>query len=108
MSELTGGVTRRGFLLSCLALGAAPAIVRADSLMRIVPRGLMVETTRTETALWTDPLETYWRMTDNGVYICRGDALPGGDQSDWNVGPLQINIPSIEGFFGVKQLVVMP
>jgi hypothetical protein len=34
-------MNRRGFLASCLALGAAPAIVRADSLMRIVP----VETT---------------------------------------------------------------
>lgn len=31
-------VTRRGFLQSCLALGAAPAIVRADSLMRVIPR----------------------------------------------------------------------
>jgi hypothetical protein len=30
--------TRRGFLGSILALGVAPAIVRADSLMRIVPR----------------------------------------------------------------------
>lgn len=28
--------TRRGFLGSILALGAAPAIVRADSLMRII------------------------------------------------------------------------
>lgn len=34
-------MNRRGFLGSILALGAAPAIVRADSLMRIVP----VETT---------------------------------------------------------------
>ena len=31
-------MNRRGFLGSCLALAAAPAIVRADSLMRIVPR----------------------------------------------------------------------
>ena len=31
-------MNRRGFLTSILALGAAPAIVRADSLMRIVPR----------------------------------------------------------------------
>jgi hypothetical protein len=30
-------VNRRGFLGSILALGAAPAIVRADSLMRVVP-----------------------------------------------------------------------
>jgi hypothetical protein len=33
-------VTRRGFLTGILALGAAPAIVRADSLMRIVPRSI--------------------------------------------------------------------
>ena len=31
-------MNRRGFLTSILALSAAPAIVRADSLMRIVPR----------------------------------------------------------------------
>lgn len=31
-------VTRRGFLGSILAAAVAPAIVRADSLMRIVPR----------------------------------------------------------------------
>jgi len=35
-------MNRRSFLSSILALGAAPAIVRADSLMRIVPRGLLV------------------------------------------------------------------
>ena len=35
-------MNRRGFLGSILALGAAPAIVRADSLMRIIPRGLIV------------------------------------------------------------------
>jgi hypothetical protein len=31
-------MNRRGFIGSILALGAAPAIVRADSLMRIIPR----------------------------------------------------------------------
>lgn len=31
-------MNRRGFMGTMLALGAAPAIVRADSLMRIVPR----------------------------------------------------------------------
>lgn len=30
-------ITRRGFLSSCLALASAPAVVRADSLMRVVP-----------------------------------------------------------------------
>lgn len=36
-------LNRRSFIGSILALGAAPAIVRADSLMRIVPR---------DTVLW--------------------------------------------------------
>jgi len=31
-------MNRRGFLGTCLALGVAPAIVRADSLMRVVTR----------------------------------------------------------------------
>ena len=31
-------MNRRGFLSSIIALGAAPAIVRADSIMRIMPR----------------------------------------------------------------------
>lgn len=35
-------LTRRGFLGSILALAAAPAIVRADSLMRVVPRDTAV------------------------------------------------------------------
>lgn len=37
-------MNRRGFLGSILALGVAPAIVRADSLMRIVPRELGIYT----------------------------------------------------------------
>lgn len=37
-------MNRRSFLSSCLALAAAPAIVRADSLMRIVPRDVEVLT----------------------------------------------------------------
>ncbi len=35
-------MNRRGFLGSIIALGAAPAIVRADALMRIVPRDASV------------------------------------------------------------------
>ena len=35
-------MNRRGFLGSILALGAAPAIVRADALMRIIPRDASV------------------------------------------------------------------
>lgn len=39
-------INRRGFLSSCLALAAAPAIVRSDSLMRIIPREVEVLTFR--------------------------------------------------------------
>lgn len=35
-------IARRSFLGSILALGAAPAIVRADALMRVVPVGTTV------------------------------------------------------------------
>lgn len=37
-------LTRRSFMQSILALSAAPAIVRADSLMRVVPIALPVQT----------------------------------------------------------------
>jgi hypothetical protein len=43
-------MNRRGFIGSILALGAAPAIVRADSLMRIVP--LDVSVVRLEDLIW--------------------------------------------------------
>ncbi len=36
-NEKGGGLNRRGFLASMLACGAAPAIVRAESIMRIKP-----------------------------------------------------------------------
>jgi len=35
-------MNRRSFMSSILALGVAPAIVRADSLMRIVPRETLI------------------------------------------------------------------
>lgn len=35
-------MNRRSFLGACLALGVAPAIVRADSLMRVVPHDLVI------------------------------------------------------------------
>ena len=79
-----GELTRRGFLLSCLALGAAPAIVRADSLMRVVPRGLIVETMRTETALWTD---SYWRFTDLGLEVRSRRFITDLADGGWTQGP---------------------
>lgn len=53
-------MNRRGFLGSILALGAAPAIVRADSLMRIVPSQLLVE---------TDALLSYDRITREALRV---------------------------------------
>lgn len=63
-------MNRRGFLGSILAACAAPAIVRADSLMRIVPR---------ETAVIVTPnaLEVNWeaytrevlRVLNNNLYL---------------------------------------
>ncbi len=35
-------MNRRGFLGSILSLGVAPAIVRADTLMRVVPRDTII------------------------------------------------------------------
>lgn len=41
-------MNRRGFLQTCLTLAAAPAIVRVDSLMRVIP---LETTVLTEAAL---------------------------------------------------------
>lgn len=67
-------ITRRGFLGSILALGVAPAIVRADSLMRIVPRDTTIVqaadlrwanvTARDTTILRSVWLESAWRDAD--------------------------------------------
>jgi hypothetical protein len=61
--------TRRGFLGSILALGVAPAIVRADSLMRIVPR----ETTIIGWGLRTSPdISAFCRVAyKNGVFVVK-------------------------------------
>jgi len=58
-------VNRRGFLGSILALGAAPAIVRADSLMRIIPRDsgiIRIDQTRGGDFEFYDGLK--WRKED--------------------------------------------
>lgn len=44
-------MNRRGFLGSILAAAAAPAIVRADSLMRIVPRDIVIDLAPADTGL---------------------------------------------------------
>lgn len=55
-------LSRRGFLASCIALSAAPAIVRADSLMRIVPRKMLVCDLR-----FVSPMEWYLKEVQNRV-----------------------------------------
>ena len=52
-------INRRGFLSSILALGAAPAIVRADSLMRIVSRDTTVVRFGGESLLFDGGLGRY-------------------------------------------------
>lgn len=59
-------MNRRGFLGAILAAAAAPAIVRADSLMRIVPRDLLVDD-----GTITEPL-------------CYGDSLLRGEIGRYN------------------------
>ncbi len=56
-------MNRRGFLTSILALGAAPAIVRADALMRVVPVDFRVIVPITE------------------VVVCH--TLPGNPDAHW-------------------------
>jgi hypothetical protein len=63
-------MNRRGFLGACLALGAAPAIVRADSLMRIVPRDLGVLIHRGNVAL------------DDGFTFSLGDIITIGESNE--------------------------
>lgn len=64
---------RRHFLQSILALGVAPAIVRADSLMRIVPRGtailLQTPVAFDQAAAWeVAQLEYTFTLANDGVY----------------------------------------
>lgn len=71
---------RRGFLGSILALAAAPAIVRADSLMRIVPTETLVISGCADPALngeyvvnlrnaaWISLCEYWGRTIDGAVF----------------------------------------
>ena len=62
-------ITRRGFLTSILAVGAAPAIVRAESLMKLVcrPSGLLVPSVNLYVSDWGDlSRKVAWDM----IYQC--------------------------------------
>lgn len=73
-------MNRRGFLGTCLALGVAPAIVRADSLMRIVPR---------ETVMLTSG-----ESLDPFIEMLRAESI-------LDVIPLRLVIPAMPGSIAV-------
>lgn len=78
-------VNRRGFLSSILALATAPAIVRADSLMRVIPMEAPVllerdlvdfiyELTPKEAPFitvlgWADELKPHWETAIKGEWL---------------------------------------
>lgn len=71
-------MNRRGFLGSILALGAAPAIVRADSLMRIIPRdiGILIGAEVTaEVMTYGNRLLTIDQITRQALEILHKNAL---------------------------------
>ena len=97
---------RRGFLLSCLALGIAPAVVRADSLMRIVPRRLLIETTRTNIVLNSAPFEDcYWRITAIGLEVRTRRFVTDLANGGWTQGPVVIPlVPFTRGTLDFRTL----
>lgn len=75
---------RRGFLGSILALGAAPAIVRADSLMRIVPTDTLVidliesQYTFTRESFAYTVTASLWVRTPSGGWDRQSKVIPAG------------------------------
>lgn len=72
--------TRRGFLAGMLALGAAPAIVRAGSLMPVRARALIVTNTGWSGLLGTDhwlEAERYQLMNDPALLFVWGEWVKG-------------------------------
>jgi len=60
--------SRRGFLASLLALGAAPAVVRADSLMKIV--------TRPQNCIWVSDIGwVSWEDSQGEIRISPAEQL---------------------------------
>ncbi len=71
-------MNRRGFLSGIILAAAAPAIVRADSLMRVVPRSLVIATRPAD--ILTGPFVTFTKETGyswfgDGLLI--SDTIPG-------------------------------
>lgn len=67
-------MNRRGFLQSCLALAVAPAIVRADSLMRIIPQEVMLFVPNSEPLLLV-PEESFVSFAFAGAHTGRSVAI---------------------------------
>lgn len=70
--------TRRSFLGSILALGAAPAIVRADALMRVVPASTTVLQIADDVTWSTVDFD---RDTIKVVLVYRDDGRSGADHT---------------------------
>jgi hypothetical protein len=76
-------MNRRGFIGSILALGAAPAIVRADSLMRIVPVGTLVERVQFYQASRQDLSDLIWDISpEETPFVTR---VGKKSQHEWTV-----------------------
>lgn len=83
-------MNRRGFLQTCLALAAAPAIVRADSLMRVVPRNTTVLTFDGCDSWLRDPVPrvpasvSLWYQVEDAIVDVAGNVIawPPRDMHD--------------------------
>lgn len=89
--------TRRGFLGSILALGAAPAIVRADALMRVVPVGTLVlnaaDVTWSAVDFNRDTIKAILVYTDAAERGAAARILYGSDLKLVEAGGIWINPP---------------
>ena len=82
---------RRGFLSSVIALAAAPAIVRADSLMRVVPVNTLVAPVLTMPVIWGEQFEiehtnlvhSWWTRESSGGWVRRVSYIPAASSPDF-------------------------
>jgi hypothetical protein len=74
-------VNRRGFLQSILVLGVAPVVVRADSLMRIVPRDTLIM-----------PPGSLWVTPGDGDLIISWDPVAGAESYELQWGRQELLI----------------
>lgn len=86
-------MNRRGFLQACLAACVAPAIVRADALMRVIPNDELIFTATSID--WTISLEPDLRVApefdslgEELAYITRRSFVPELVAQIYNTSPL--------------------